>query len=61
MSILYLLKYKEIKENIDNNIYDKDKDTIYKSKTSKIKMSHSNFELNKKIVISHNFIYLKNI
>ena len=33
----YLFKYKEIKENIDNNIYNKDKDTIKKSNTWKLK------------------------
>ena len=48
----YFLKYKEIKVNIDNNIYNKDKDPIYRSKTSKIEVSYSNFELNKKAVIS---------
>ena len=43
MTKFYLIKYKEKKENIANNIYNKDKNTIYKSKTSKIKVSNSNF------------------
>ena len=43
MTKFYLIKYKEKKENIANNIYNKDKNIIYKSKTSKIKVSNSNF------------------
>ena len=48
MTKFYLIKYKEKKENIANDIYNKDKNTIYKSKTSKIKVSNSNFLLIKK-------------